>query len=686
MKKLLIGTVAVLVLALGGLAAFLATFDINRYKTDIIQLVRQQTGRDFDITGPLKLEVSLQPAIAAEGVRVGNAAWDAAHDMVSVQRLKARTALLPLLHGRVQIKSLQISGARILLERNAQGAGNWVFAADQAQRPASPAGNTNPALPVPDLQQVSVDDAVVRYLPGKAGKEQSFAIKHLKAVAQGPGAPIGLDLNAVYNKLPIDMKGSIAPLAVFRADQPYALKLSGKLGEATLAVDGTIGKPASLEGINARVSMSADSLTTLGRLVDQQWPALRPVSLAAAITPTTGGYELHDVQAKLGHSVLTGDANLRLTGSRPQIAARIQSPMLDLAEILPPSDKHKSKRVFSTDPLKLDALSLVDGQSDFDIRHLRTASMELVGVKGKALLKGGKLVLDPLQAGIAGGQLNGRVALSPVAHKGGDITLLDTHLSIKGLLPGKLPKFADKHLIDGAPTDIDATIKGSGGSLAGIMGTANGRFVAKMGAGKLNSRAANIAGTDILNMLQLLNPLASRQSETRLECAVANFNIKNGVAATRTGVAMQTDQLNVLGGGTIDLKTEAIDIAAKPQPRQGVGVNLAGLSDFVHLGGTLGDPKPVADAAGVAKTGAKVGMAFATGGLSLLAEGLFDRATADDDVCAIALGTKQPAKATQKAAGNKNESVIDKTTTATKGAVEGVGNAVKGVFQGLFGK
>ena len=259
-------------------------------------------------------------------------------------------------------------------------------------------------------------------------------------------------------------------------------------------------------------------------------------------------------------------------------------------------------------------------------------------------------------------------------------------MRIKGLLPGKLPKFADKHLVDGAPTDIDVTIKGSGTSLAGIMGTANGKFVAKIGAGKLNSKAANIAGTDILNMLQMLNPLASHQSETHLRCAVTNFDIRNGTAATHTGIAMQTDQLNVIGGGTIDLKTEAIDIAAKPQPRQGVGVNLAGFSDFVHLGGTLSDPKPVADAAGIAKTGAKVGLAFATGGLSLLAQGLFDRATADDDVCAIALGTKPLPKSTQNSAANKDQSVIDKTTTATKNAAEGVGNAVKGVFQGLFGK
>ena len=686
MKKLLIGTVAVLVLALAGLAAFLATFDINRYKADIIDLVKQQTGRDFDIAGPLKLEISLQPAIAAQGVRVGNAAWDAGHDMISVQGLKARTALLPLLHGQLQIKSLEINGARILLERDAKGIGNWVFTGGTTGRAGKAAVGSNSALPVPDLQQISIDDAVIRYLPGKSGKGQAFAVKHLKIAAQGASSPVSVDLSAVYNKLPIDMKGTLAPLSTFRANRPYAIKLDGRLGKATLALEGSVGKPASFEDIKAKVSISADSLASLGGIAGQALPALRPVSLAATIAPVKGGYKLQEVKATLGHSELAGDAELHLGGARPRIIARIQSPMLDLAEMLPASDGHKSKRVFSTDPLNLEALSLIDGQMDFDICRLRTASIELVDVKGKGVLKNGALVLDPLHAGIAGGKLDGRIALSPAARKNGKVILLDTRVRIKGLLPGKLPKFADKHLVDGAPTDIDATIKGSGTSLAGIMGTANGKFVAKIGAGKLNSKAANIAGTDILNMLQMLNPLASHQSETHLRCAVTNFDIRNGTAATHTGIAMQTDQLNVVGGGTIDLKTEAIDIAAKPQPRQGVGVNLAGLSDFVHLGGTLSDPKPVADAAGIAKTGAKVGLAFATGGLSLLAQGLFDRATADDDVCAIALGTKPLPKSTQNSAANKDQSVIDKTTTATKNAAEGVGNAVKGVFQGLFGK
>lgn len=55
------------------------------------------------------------------------------------------------------------------------------------------------------------------------------------------------------------------------------------------------------------------------------------------------------------------------------------------------------------------------------------------------------------------------------------------------------------------------------------------------------------------------------------------------------------------------------------------------------------------------KTAASVGTAVATDGLSILAQGLFDRATADDDPCATALGIKLKKKATTITTAEKTE-------------------------------
>jgi len=238
--------------------------------------------------------------------------------------------------------------------------------------------------------------------------------------------------------------------------------------------------------------------------------------------------------------------------------------------------------------------------------------------------------------------------------------------------------------IRGGATDLDLVIHGRGRSLATIMGAANGHLKLQMGQGVLANEALRLASSDLLLQgLNALNPLSAKEADTRLQCAVVNFRIDKGIAANTHGIAMQTDKLNILGGGRIDLKTEVIDIGARPESRKGLGINLSGLSDFVRLGGTLSDPHPVTDTAGTLQAAGKLGAAIATGGVSLLVEGLYDRVTVDDDVCAVALGKKPVAGA--KSAAGREKSVLEKTTDTASKTLKGASKAVKGVFQGLFG-
>ena len=254
-------------------------------------------------------------------------------------------------------------------------------------------------------------------------------------------------------------------------------------------------------------------------------------------------------------------------------------------------------------------------------------------------------------------------------------------------------QLAGKQVIKNGLTNIDLTLVGAGRSAAEIVGTGNGRLLVQVGPGVLPKSGVGTASTDLLlGALNGLNPLASSDPQTTLECAVLNFDINNGLASTEHGLALRTNKLNVIGGGSVDLKTERIDIGAKPKPREGIGLNLAAIGDFVRLGGTLSKPTPVTDAKGAATAGLKVGAAFATGGLSLLAEGLFDRATSDEDVCAIASGAKplpssgQPATPASASSATEKPSVLGTAADTTKNVVEGVGGAVKGVFKGLFGR
>lgn len=186
-------------------------------------------------------------------------------------------------------------------------------------------------------------------------------------------------------------------------------------------------------------------------------------------------------------------------------------------------------------------------------------------------------------------------------------------------------------------------------------------------------------GADMLKKtFDMLNPMSQSSDGTTLQCAVVNFDIKDGIATSERGIAISTNQMDVIGSGTINLKTEALDIGIKPQAKEGVGLSASQLAGLVRVKGTLASPKASADAAAVLTTGLSATTAVATGGLSLLAQGLLDRSTADANPCATALGQKP--EPTTKPVAEKETSTTEKAVDAVKDAGSSVTDTLKGFF------
>jgi len=93
--------------------------------------------------------------------------------------------------------------------------------------------------------------------------------------------------------------------------------------------------------------------------------------------------------------------------------------------------------------------------------------------------------------------------------------------------------------------------------------------------------------------------------------------------------------MTMLGSGRIDLETEKLNLDWVTKPRKGIGISASMITNpYIKLGGTLGHPtielKPMQ---AIASTGA----AIATLGISWVAKGMLDRATAEKKVCKKAL-------------------------------------------------
>jgi len=179
--------------------------------------------------------------------------------------------------------------------------------------------------------------------------------------------------------------------------------------------------------------------------------------------------------------------------------------------------------------------------------------------------------------------------------------------------------------------DLEVQLSGEGTTLHEIMSSSNGNISGRQGAGQINMQAAGVLFSDLFtSILRTLNPLAETESVTTLECGVYEIDIVNGIA-TIEQMALQTERLTIVSSGNIDLSTEEIDLTLRTKTREGLGVSLGGVvNSFLKVGGTLSNPSLGVDAAGSVTT---TGAAVATGGLSVLARGLWDRVSAEADIC-----------------------------------------------------
>lgn len=123
-KKLKIALAAfVVIISLLGLGVWYAISLVN--PAQLTQLlsssIREATGRDFKITGPVRISVFPSIGVYAEDVSLSNAAWASEADMVLLKRIEIGIRLLPLLQKRVEISRIDLSGLDAHLQSNITG-------------------------------------------------------------------------------------------------------------------------------------------------------------------------------------------------------------------------------------------------------------------------------------------------------------------------------------------------------------------------------------------------------------------------------------------------------------------------------------------------------------------------------------------------------------------------------------
>lgn len=610
------------------LAGFLYTFNINRYKNDIVHAVESQTGRKVSIDGKIHLGLSLLPTVVIENVSLGNAPWGSRRAMLKVRRFEAQLDLRTLLNGDVRLTRFLLVQPELYLETDRHGRGNWEITGGGKKQKAKTEASSPPSL---SIHHILIEEATVVYRNGRSGRQRSVFIPRLSLKTRGGG--VRLALRADYDKQPVRLNGRIASLDTLLNNRPYKVDLKGRMGKVSLYLKGEVQQPLEARGMKLGLKLVARSLKGLRRL--------GPVSVTASLADEKPGvYAVNSIKARLGGSEFRGSARLDLNGARPAVDASLDTSRLDLSPLVK-GYTSRHARLFSRTPLPVAGMRKLDADMDINAAKVVTPELTMQGLKLRLRLHRGQLRLRPLSAKVADGDLSGEVDMYS---RGTGMVDFYTLLRVKGLKPGLLPKLRGK--FRGGRTDITLVAAGRGDSIAAVMAGLNGNFLARMGKGKVQTSSLEKAGGDLLmHTLSLLSPKNNKDAMSNVQCGVMAFHVRQGVARSDKGIAMETTGVNSVGGGEVNLATEKLDLGLRPYARKGLGASVGRLAEVVRLGGTLAHPEPKADTLAAVKTAATIGAAIATGGISLLVGGLYNMATVDEHPCATALAFAHKTKA-----------------------------------------
>ncbi|PID63800.1 MAG: hypothetical protein CSB44_00925 [Gammaproteobacteria bacterium] len=125
LKWLMIGLVALVLLAGVGIAALVYLVDWNNYKDEIQNAVRKQTGRELVIAGDLEPTFFPWAGISTGAIQFANAEGFGDQPFAAIESAGVKVKLLPLLRRQINVSEIQLDGLQLDLQRAADGSTNW---------------------------------------------------------------------------------------------------------------------------------------------------------------------------------------------------------------------------------------------------------------------------------------------------------------------------------------------------------------------------------------------------------------------------------------------------------------------------------------------------------------------------------------------------------------------------------
>ncbi len=389
---------------------------------------------------------------------------------------------------------------------------------------------------------------------------------------------------------------------------------SASRGSLNLTVSGAIKELLALEGINVKLKASGKELADIGPLLGTDLPELGSFDVSGKLSGSTKTISLNDLSAMVDKSDFNGQAKVAFL-KRPNITLHLQSSVIDFTALMKSLEQDEEKttkkdkqthRLFSDDPLPFDVLKKVDADIRIEARNVHVKDARLKFGLLSLKLDDGALRINKLEATYKDTKISGNIQLTS-----GSSTRVATRFLVQNLDLGGF--FRESGINDQiqAIVDLAAHLNGRGDSVHSLVANLEGEIGAVMGEGYLTKYLDLIS----FNLSQKVVNFWGRPKDIdQIKCAVVQFDIKSGVAASQAFV-FDTRAGILTGEGEINLGTEKVDFLLVPKPKH---PGLIEFSTKLRVRGTILDAKVSPAKLALVETGVRALGSLVTGPLRLL--------------------------------------------------------------------
>jgi len=265
----------------------------NQYKGLISTLVEAASGREL-VIGDLDVEL---------GSRLRVAASDVTLQMFSGRLIEGEVPLQPLLSGILDVR-LVLEAPDLLLERDADGRGNWQLGASQPEEAAeSDLSDQSGGIPLrPLLREVRLEQARLAFVETPADQRHEAEFETVLIRSQGDEVQVKLEGRLDEHKLAL--AGGLSESAVTDASAPAEFTLTGKLGDIGLSVRGKLDAISATARADLLLEADVPSLAALSVLAGRDLPDQGPLKASLRLSGAEGRYGARDIKLDLGAELL----------------------------------------------------------------------------------------------------------------------------------------------------------------------------------------------------------------------------------------------------------------------------------------------------------------------------------------------------------------------------------------------